>query len=69
MTHEERVAQQQALLAKAMDLKGLADALISLQAMVFYLLTAYNLWSPEGTFTFPDGDTVERAQWEATHEG
>jgi hypothetical protein len=28
-----------------------------LNARIRWLLGNYNLWSPEGTFTFPDGDT------------
>lgn len=27
---------------------------------IHFLLDTYNLWSEEGTFTFPDGLTIER---------
>lgn len=31
-----------------------------LEAKVVFLLDTFNLWSEDGHFTFPDGDTWER---------
>jgi len=27
---------------------------------VYFLLSTYNLWAEDGTYTFPDGDTWEK---------
>lgn len=64
MTHEERVRQQQELLVDTLNLPKLADVMIETQGHIYFLLTTYNLWSPEGTFTFPDGTTYEKKRWE-----
>lgn len=42
------------------EFEELCEAYRSADRHVRFLLTAYNLWSPEGTFTFPDGETYTR---------
>lgn len=64
MTHEQRVAHQQQMLVDAFDLPGLAEAMIDLQGQIVYLLDTQKLWSPEGLFTFPNGETIERKDWD-----
>ena len=64
MTHDERIAKQTALLVEGMGLRGLAEELVTAQAQLVLLLDTYKLWSPEGTFTFPDGSTAYRENWE-----
>lgn len=41
---------------------GLKEALQDHIGYVEYLLDTYNLWSPEGTFTFPTGETFHRSE-------
>lgn len=35
-------------------------------AKVVFLLTYYNLWSDEGTYTFPDGETWGKMEAESS---
>lgn len=64
MTHDERVSKQLAMLITGMGFRGLANELVTAQGYIVFLLDTYSLWSPEGTFTFHDGETIERRQWE-----
>lgn len=48
---------------KLKDYKGeLGIENFDLIAKVVYLLTAHELWSENGTFTFPDGETWARLE-------
>lgn len=64
MTYQERIKQQEKYLVDGMNLRLLAEECVNVQGMVVFLLDTYQLWSPENTFTFPDGVMIERGQWE-----
>ena len=63
MTHDERIEWQIKSLGESLKLRDWAESLVEMQEQLIYLLDTYHLWSEDGDFTFPDGNTIERAEW------
>ena len=65
MTHQERVNKAADVLAdhyRNEIAKAVADEMVTLDGYVVFLLNAFNLWSPEGVFAFPDGQIYDRKE-------
>lgn len=62
--HELQAANNYALMAQAITSgatqNDTSDELEVVTGYVIWLLDTYHLWSEEGTFTFPDGMTIEK---------